>query len=430
MERLQAFKFELEPNGAQERQMRRFAGCRRFVYNRGLELEQSRYARGEEHLGYSALCAQLTSWKEDKAQQWLCAAPSQALQQALKDLTQAYTNFFAGRAKAPRFKRKGFGDKFRYPQGVEVDAKSTRILLPKLGWVRYRKSREVLGEIKNATVCVRAGKWFVSIQTERQVEPAVCRSRAAIGIDVGIVRFAALSDGRYFAPLNSFRKHERALTKAQQALSRKDKGSRNWRKAKAKVARIQGRIADCRGDFLHQITARLSKNHAVVCIEDLKVGTMARSASGTRENPGTNVAAKSGLNKAILDQGWGELRRQLAYKLEWNGGILIAVPPARTSQECPCCGHERPENRQTQAVFRCTKCSFEENADTVGGINVLSRGLGILDEGRDIGRRSFQVRLPQALDGVSRARIARLACAANPSGGRHQEPELCESLGA
>ena len=428
MQRLQAFKFQLIPDGGQERLMRRFAGCRRFVYNKGLELQQKRQGEGEKKLGYAALCKTLTSWKRDPRYAWLREAHSQALQQALEDLDRAYTNFFESRAEPPRFKKKGYRDSFRYPQGVRLDPANARIFLPKLGWMKYRASREVLGEIRSATVSARAGKWFVSIQTEREVGEQKPRSRTPIGIDVGIVRFAAMSDGQHYAPLHSFRKHERALAKAQQSFARKRKFSQNWRKARAKVARIQARIADCRRDYLHQVSSRLSKNHALVCIEDLKVRNMSRSASGTKESPGTNVAAKSGLNKAILDQGWGEFERQLAYKLSWSGGILLAVPPENTSRDCPCCGHSSAENRQTQEVFLCTACGYGENADTVGGINVLSRGLRLaLDEGRDIGGRTLRVRLPQTLPSVSRCRIARLACQANLTGGRQQEPQPSES---
>nr|WP_239685069.1 transposase [Ventosimonas gracilis] len=112
----------------------------------------------------------------------------------------------------------------------------------------------------------------------------------------------------------------------------------------------------------------------MVCIEDLQVRNMSKSAAGTSEAPGRNVKAKSGLNKAILDQGWFEFRRQLQYKLDWNGGMLIAVPPQNTSRTCPACGHVSKDNRRTQAHFACVECSYENNADIVGAINVLRAG--------------------------------------------------------
>ncbi|NVZ08382.1 transposase [Allochromatium humboldtianum] len=400
MQRLQAFKFELKPNGDQARDLRRFAGSCRFVYNRALALQQERYTTGEKKLGYADLCKALTAWKADPSTAWLGEAPAQALQQSLKDLDRAYANFFAKRADAPRFKKKGQSrDSLRYPQGYQLDQANSRLFLPKLGWLCYRNSREVLGTLKNVTVSQSGGKWFASIQTEREAEIPVHQG-TAVGIDLGIVRFATLSDGTVYAPLNSFKRHEQALAKAQRAMSRKVKFSRNWKKAKARVQRIHTRIANTRRDYLHKTTTTISQNHAMVCIEDLQVRNLSVSASGTIEAPGTHVRAKSGLNKAILDQGWGEFRRQLDYKLAWSGGHLIAVPPHNTSRTCPCCGQFAKANRQTQARFACVACGFEENADLVGAINVL------------------------------RAGHARLACEVSPAGGQQQEPTEATQSGS
>ena len=227
--------------------------------------------------------------------------------------------------------------------------------------------------VKNVTVSQSGGKWFVSVQTERQVEQSIPQG-SAVGIDMGVARFATLSDGSYFAPLNSFRRQETALRKAQQAMSRKQRFSNNWRRAKARIQRIHSRIGNARRDYLHKATTTISQNHAIVCIEDLQVRNMSRSAAGTTGNPGRNVRAKSGLNKAILDQGWFEFRRQLDYKLAWNGGYLIPVPPQNTSRTCPCCGHVSADNRQTQARFACVECGLTENADMVGAINILRAG--------------------------------------------------------
>lgn len=285
------------------------------------------------------------------------------------------SNFFAKRAAFPRFKKKGRSDSFRYPdpKQIKLDQTNSRLFLPKLGWLRYRKSREALGAVKNVTVSQSCGKWFVSIQTERKVERPIPQG-GSVGIDMGIARFATLSDGTFYAPLNSFKRHETRLRKAQQALSRKVKFSNNWKKAKAKVQRIHARIGNVRRDFLHKTSTAISQNHAMVCIEDLQVRNMSKSAAGTTEQPGRNVRAKSGLNKSILDQGWFEFRRQLDYKLAWRGGWLVAVPPQNTSRTCPCCGHVSADNRQTQARFVCVDCGFEENADLVGAINVLRAG--------------------------------------------------------
>ena len=375
MQRLQAYKYELMPDGQQERQMRRFAGSCRFVYNKALALQKERYEQGEKKLGYAGLCKLLTEWRNSAETAWLADAPVHPLQQTLKDLERAYSNFFAKRADFPRFKKKGLRDSFRYPDPnqIQLDQGNSRIRLPKLGWLRYRNSRDVLGTVKNVTVSQSCGKWFVSIQTEREVERPIPQGNA-VGIDMGIARFATLSDGAFYAPLNSFKRHEAALRKAQQAMSRKTKFSSNWKKAKARVQRIHSRIGNARRDYLHKVSTAISQNHAMVCIEDLQVRNMSRSAAGTVEAPGRNVRQKAGLNRAILDQGWFEFRRQLDYKLAWAGGWLVDVPPQYTSQTCPCCGHVSADNRQTQARFACVECGFEDNADVVGAINILRAG--------------------------------------------------------
>jgi putative transposase len=381
MQRLQAFKYELIPTGDQQRRMRRFAGSCRVVFNEALSLQKKRYEQGEHKLGYAGLCKELTAWRNGaprpsgRTAPWLADAPVHPLQQTLKDLERAYANFFAKRADFPRFKKKGQRDSLRYPdpKQIKLDQANARIFLPKLGWLRYRNSRDVLGEVNNVTVSLSGGKWHVSIQTEREVAQPMPNG-GAVGIDMGIARFATLSDGTFFAPLGSFRRHQAALRKAQQAMSRKQKFSNNWKKAKARVQRIHARIGNARRDYLHKTTTTISQNHAMVCIEDLQVRNMSKSAAGTTEQPGKNVQAKSGLNKSILDQGWFELRRQLDYKLAWNGGHLVAVPPQNTSRTCPACGHVSAHNRQTQARFACVECGFEENADLVGAINVLRAG--------------------------------------------------------
>lgn len=363
------------PNGEQQRDMRRFAGSCRFVFNKALALQKARYEQGEKKLSYAGLCKLLTEWRNSAETAWLADAPVHPLQQTLKDLERAYTNFFAKRADFPRFKKKGQSDSFRYPdpKQIKIDQANSRIFLPKLGWLRYRNSREVLGAVKNVTVSLSSGKCFVSIQTEREVEQPIPKG-GAVGIDLGITRFATLSDGTFYAPLNSFRRHETALRKAHQAMSRKVKFSSNWKKAKARVQKIYCRIGNARHDYLHKCSTTISQNHAMVCIEDLQVRNMSRSAAGSPEKPGKQVRAKSGLNKSILDQGWFEFRRQLDYKLAWNGGHLIAVPAQNTSRTCPCCGHVSAANRQTQAKFECVECGFEENADVVGAINILRAG--------------------------------------------------------
>ena len=371
MQRLQAFKYELMPDGNQQRDMRRFAGSCRFVFNKALALQKANHEAGNKFIRYVEMANQLPAWKSEFA--WLKESPSQALQHALKNLDRAFTNFFEKRAEYPCFKKRGYGDSFRFPQGFKLDQANSRIFLPKLGWVRYRNSREILGTVSNVTVSSRNGKWFISIQTEREVEQPVAQGDA-VGIDLGVVRFATLSNGTVIPPLSIFKRYAAELRKTQQAMSRKKKFSNNWKKAKAKVQRIHVRIANARRDYLHKTSTTISKNHAMVVVEDLQVSNMSRSAAGSVEQPGRNVRAKAGLNRSILDQGWAEFRRQLEYKMLWAGGLLLVVPPQNTSRTCPYCGHVSGNNRRTQAGFACVECGFQENADLVGAINVLRAG--------------------------------------------------------
>lgn len=378
MKRLQAFKFQLRPNGQQERDMRRFAGACRFVFNRALALQNENHEAGNKYIPYTKMTSWLIEWKSAPDTQWLKDAPSQPLQQSLKDLERGYKNFFQKRAAFPRFKKRGQNDAFRYPQGVKFEQASSRISLPKLGWIRYRNSREIVGEVKNATVSQSCGKWYVSIQTEYEVADPVHNAESMVGLDAGVTKLATLSDGTVYQPVNSFKASQRKLAMLQRQLSRKVKFSANWQRQKKKIQRLHSHIANIRRDYLHKVTSEISKNHAMIVIEDLKVSNMSKSAKGTAEQHGRNVRAKSGLNRSILDQGWYEMRRQLEYKQLWRGGQVLAIPPAYTSQRCACCGHTAKENRLSQSRFECLECGYTENADINGARNILAAGHVVL----------------------------------------------------
>lgn len=370
MLRLQGFKFELlRPTGEQVRNMRRFAGARRFVFNKALALNNEMYALiGRKHSQYQ-MDKLIPAWKEEFP--WLSEVPSQTLQQALKDLYRGYTNFKQGRAKFPTFAKKGQRDSFRYPQGFEVDNSNGRVWLPKLGWMRFRKSQDILGEAKNITVSESCDKWFVAIQTEREVATPQHRSTSAVGMDWGVVHFAILSDGEVVNQCQPLKKFLPKLAKLQRRMARKKKFSMNWRKAKGKVTKLHSKIANIRKHFVHEVSNNISKNHVVVCIEDLQVKNMSKSAT-------KKVAQKSGLNRSILDASPFELRRQLKYKTQWQGGLLVVVPPQNTSRKCPECGHTSAENRKSQAKFVCVSCGFSANADWVGAWNIKEAGLASL----------------------------------------------------
>ena len=311
----------------------------------------------------------LPQWK--LAHPWLADTPSQALQQSLKDLERAYTNFFEKRAAFPDFHKKGRKDSLRIPQGFEVDNQNGRIKLPKIGWMRYRKSRDIAGQPKNVTVSMAGGKVFVSIQTEREVERVMHPSRSAVGIDWGVVRLATLSDGEVVDRCAPLQQHAKRLARFERRLARKKKFSNNWKKGKAKISKLHQHIANVRKDFVHKASDRISKSHVVVVVEDLQVKNLSKSAK-------KNVKAKSGLNRALLDASPFELRRQLEYRALWRGGLLIAVPPQNTSRSCPNCGHVSAENRKRQATFVCVQCGFSANADFVAACNIREAGLALL----------------------------------------------------
>lgn len=375
MEIKQGFKFRLKPKRQQMVKMRQFAGSCRFVWNKALALEKENYANTGKRLGYNQLAGMLVAWKKDAETSFLKDVHSQILQQALRNLDKAYLNFFDKRAEFPKFKKKGLHDSFSYPQGFKIEENNSRIYLPKIGWTRYKKHRGIAGIPKNVTVSLSCGKWYVSIQTERIVDEPVHTSQSEIGIDLGVAHFASFSDGTYLAPLNAFRKYSDKLARFQKQLAKKVKFSANWKKLKFRIQKLHKKIADARHDFLHKATSIISKNHALVAVEDLRVKNMSASASGTVDQPGRNVKAKSGLNKSILDQGWGEFLRQLEYKLLWLGGLLIRVSPQYTSQKCSQCGYVSKDNRKTQAKFRCMACGFECNADHNAALNILASGI-------------------------------------------------------
>ncbi len=367
------YQYRLKANTETSQKFAQFAGSCRFVWNKVLALNEARYQAGVPRLTYRDAAGVLRLWKQSEEYGFLAAVHSQVLQQCLKDLDRAYINCFAGRAKPPTYRKKFLNDSFRFPQGFKLDG--DRVYLPKIGWVKFWKSRDIEGAIKNITVSRRGEHWYVSFQVELEMPDLLHPSATAIGLDVGIATFAALSDGKRIGPLNALRKREANLAKEQQKLSRKVKCSNNWLKQKRKVSRVHQKIANLRHDFLHKHSTQISQNHAVVVVEDLQVSNMSKSAKGTMDEPGRNVAAKSGLNKSILDQGWGMFRTMLTYKQAWRGGMLIAVPPAYTSQTCAECEHISSANRVVQAVFSCVACGHADHADVNAARNILAVGL-------------------------------------------------------
>jgi putative transposase len=226
------------------------------------------------------------------------------------------------------------------------------------------------GRIAQATIVREGAHWFVSIQTESEIEVTE-RREAQVGIDLGVARFATLSDGTVFNSPHAFARQAPRLARLQRQLARKQRRSANWKKHVQKVARLRRRERRIRYDFLHQVSTAIARRYDRVVLEDLKVKRMTHSAKGTPEEPGYGVGAKAGLNRVILDQGWSIFRRLLSYKLIERGGELVQVNPRHTSQRCFQCGHVHADNRKSQAVFACKACGYLENADLNASRNIL-----------------------------------------------------------
>jgi putative transposase len=386
MKQFKAFKFQLKTHTAQEVRLRRFAACCRLVWNKALALQKARLDEQQGILNYPNMAAELVKWKYAPETAFLREAPSQPLQQTLKHLDRALRDAFNKNSpkRVPRFKKRGVRERFRYPQAFKLDQANSRVFLPKLGWVNYRNSRMIEGTVKNITLSDNGGAWYVSIQTGQETEQVLHESGSIIGLDMGVAKFATLSDGTIFPPVNSYRQHEKKLKTTQRNLSRKVTFSNNWGKQKRKVQKLHTKIANIRRDYLHKTSTTISKNHAVVVIEDLRVANMSATAKGTAEQHGKNVNAKAGLNKSILDQGWHEFRRQLEYKQAWRGGMVIAINPRNTSRACACCGHIAAENRTTQRRFECVACEHTENADINAAQNILAAGHAVIACGESV----------------------------------------------
>jgi putative transposase len=378
------YKFRLKLKADDARKLRQFAGCCRFVWNRALAAQDELFRdENAKLLTRTELINKLPDWKREHP--FLADAQAQILQQTLKDLDLAYRAFFRRLKKIragdysegsdpgyPRFKKKYLHDSFRFPQGFKFQGR--HVFLPKLGWFRFYKSREIQGVPKNVTVTRDGPHWYISVQVKQEIpDPAPAREPSA-GMDLGVSRFLTLSDGSYTEPLDAFRNLEDKLAREQRKLSRKVRFSANWRKQKARVNRVYRKIRDSRRDFLHKTSTALARSYSVLYAEALNVQGMSASAKGTAESPGKNVRAKAGLNKAVLDQGWSELLRQLEYKLSRRGGELVRVSPRDTSRACSRCGYVSENNRKSQSRFECTACGLMMHADENAAVNIATLG--------------------------------------------------------
>ena len=390
------YKFRLKPTADQAEQLRRAAGCCRFVWNWFLSQREAIYraAEGRMHNGYHDHAAQLKPMKTQFP--WLKEdSLSQSLQQTLRDLDAAYKGFFEGLKGHPRKKRKEDGDSFRLPLGLERNAQAVR--LPKIGWIRCIITRPILGAVCNVTISRDGEHWYVSFcadgsaladtrrerklqaeSAEMEADRLALESGGVIGIDWGVTRPLTLSDGTVIDLPRVTAAEQAHLAELKRQIASKKPGSANRRKAVAKLTVFVRKIRHRRLDALHKVTTDLAQSHRLIVIEDLQVDNMTASARGTVEAPGSKVAQKAGLNRSILDLSPAMFRRLLTDKCERFGCRLVVVPAHHTSQECSCCGHTDRLNRTTQARFSCVACGHTENADVNAAKVILARGIALI----------------------------------------------------
>ncbi len=374
-----SFKYQLRLTSEQEQLCNQTAGSCRYTWNKGLALKKELWEKKKEKLSRFDLDKLLKEWK--KEYNWLSLPPSQSLQQVNKDLDQAFKNFFKG-SGYPKFKKKGINDSFRIPQNItlmrQLSKKVGQVKLPKLGIVRFTKTREIEGEIRNVTISKKCNRWYIAFNCKLDIPELKEKKQSEIGIDRGIKIFAQCSDKTAIHTVSSLKKNLNRLARLQRRLAKKKKFSSNWRKTKAKIEKLYYHIANIRKDFLHKTSTKLAKSHSLIVMEDLKIKNMTKSARGTIENPGNNVKVKSGLNRSILDQGWSMFKDFLSYKMNWYGGDLVLINPKNTSITCSICGHIAKENRESLTKFKCVKCKHTENADLNASKNILAEGHSVI----------------------------------------------------
>jgi putative transposase len=364
-----AYRFRMEPTKAQRDALNRMAGCRRYVWNWALRRWKDYYAEHGQSIPLFVLSAELTQLKKQPGMEWLAETHAGSLQQVLKDLHRAFGNFFEKHARYPRFKsKKRDTARFRTPQYAKV--KDGRVYVPKIGWVRIRQSQDVEGETKSATFKRDAkGHWFVTLVAEFDMPDVALPPpdpAKVVGIDLGLIDFATPSDGSDPIPAPKFyRKSEKKQRKAQRVFSRRQKGSKRKAKAKATVAKVRQKVADQRKDFIHKLTTDLVGRYDGICIEDLCLKALARTK----------------LSKSFTDASFGEFRRQLEYKAEWNRKHLVVVDRYfPSSRLCNACGAKNDALTLSDREWDCG-CGTHHKRDFLAACNIRDEGLRIVGRG-------------------------------------------------
>jgi putative transposase len=375
----QGYRYELKPNNVQRTLLAKSVGVARSAFNWALErrIELLENEEGKKRFSNAMADHRLWNvWKREHAP-WALEVSKCAPQEAFRDLDNALRNYWQGRKEGrpvgfPKFRKKGERDSCRFSTGA-IKALGTHVQLPRLGKIRVKEPTAVKGRILSATISREADRWFVSFTVERHrpdPEPVI---GPVVGIDLGIESFAVLSDGERVESPRPLRRSMKRLQRSQKKHSRKQKGSVNRRKSALRLARRHRRVRNQRRDFLHKLTTRLARTKSVIVIEDLGVKGMSATARGTRQRPGKKVRAKSGLNRSILDQGWGMFRRMLEYKTQWYGSTLVIAPRfLASSRTCSACGEKLARLPLSTRAWVCPACRASHQRDLNAALN-LSR---------------------------------------------------------
>jgi putative transposase len=377
------FRYELHPTSEQAEALRQQIGTTRFVYNLALEQRRDWWRQFRRNRGQPiTLASQSKELTQLRAEvDWIAAGVRASQEYALRDLDEAFAKWRAGKCSYPTMRRRSDGAGVRF-HGKDcwvrrLNAKWATVLLHKVGVVKFRSTRPLMGKVSNAAVCEAAGRWFVSFRCSitHSTAPGEFES---VGVDRGVATTLALSTGETFTLAPVTRPQAQRLVRAQQTLSRRKRGSKRYERQRGRLAGLYAQMARVRADFLHKASLTIAERFSVVALEDLKVRDMTASARGTIAVPGRNVRQRAGLNRAIRHQSWGAFERFLAYKLEERGGTLIKVPPAYTSQTCAECGVVDARSRKSQAIFECVACGHTDNADVNAAREILRRSTALM----------------------------------------------------
>lgn len=383
-----SFKFLLRPTARQQAALAAMLDDHRDLYNAALQERRDAYRMRKVSIRYGDQSAQLKDIRRaDTDGQGRWSFSSQ--QATLRRLNRAFDAFFR-RVKAgqtpgfPRFKGAGWFDTVEWPtdrDGCRWDSApgEHRVYLQGVGHVRVHQHRPITGRVKTLSVKREGRRWHVVVSCDDVPAQPLPATGRTVGIDLGVASFLTTSDGEQVPNPRPGRRTARKLAAAQQSLARCKRRSKRRGKARARVAALHGKVRRQRLDHAHKTALMLIRHHDVICHEALRITNMSRSARGTVEQPGSKVAQKAGLNRSILDAGWGVFLACLTHKAESAGRVLVAVDPRNTSRTCPDCGHCCAENRVTQAAFRCQRCGLDTHADLVGAVNVLRAGLARRD---------------------------------------------------